>query len=121
MAQHYRELVAWQKAMQLVTAIYRVSAKFLKEELYGLTNQLRRSAVSIPSNIAEGQGRGTGVDFCRFLRIARGSRQEMETQLLVAQELGYASVTQIEQTLELSAEVGRVLSGLSKSIERTSN
>ena len=80
---HYRELVAWQKAMDLVVAVYDVTRSFPKEETYGITAQVRRSAVSVPSNIAEGQGRGTPDEFKRFLRVSNGSRQEMETQIIV--------------------------------------
>ena len=84
---HYRQLVAWQKAMDLVVAVYDASRSFPKEECCGLTSRLRRSAVSVPSNIAEGQGRGTPDDFKRFLRISNGSRQELETRMLVAERL----------------------------------
>jgi len=88
---HYRELVAWQKAMDLTVAAYEGSKRFPADELYGLRSQLRRAAVSIPSNIAEGQGRGTPEEFKRFLRIANGSRQELETQILVAERLAYVA------------------------------
>src|SRR5215207_10785422 len=86
---HYRELIAWQKAVELVVEIYRMTERFPREEQFGLTNQLRRAAVSIASNIAEGQGRGTPGDFLRGLRIGNGSRQEVETQILLADLLGY--------------------------------
>ena len=85
----YRELIVWQKAMDLVEAIYRTTARFPKEELYGLTSQIRRAAVSIPSNIAEGQARNTTRDFLHFLAIAYGSLKEVETQVLIAERLGY--------------------------------
>lgn len=85
---NYRELIAWQKAMDLVVEIYRATQSFPREELYGLTNRLRRAAVSIASNIAEGQGRGTPGDFLRGLKISNGSRQEVETQILIADRLG---------------------------------
>jgi four helix bundle protein len=89
MGQTYRDLVVWQKAMELVTEIYKATERFPKEEIYGLTSQLRRAAISVPSNIAEGQGRLTKKEFHHFLGYARGSLLEMETQLLIAQNLGY--------------------------------
>ena len=89
MVQSYRDLVAWNKAMELVTEIYRVTKKFPKEELFGLMSQLRRAAVSIPSNIAEGKGRLSKGEFRQFLGNARGSLAEVETQILIAQNLSY--------------------------------
>src|SRR3954468_12430988 len=86
---HYRDLIAWQKAMDLVEQVYRLTRAFPREELYGLTNQVRRASVSIPSNIAEGQGRGVGGEFAHHLRIANGSRQEVETQILLGVRLGF--------------------------------
>jgi four helix bundle protein len=116
MAKHYRDLIAWQKAMEMVTNVYRLTQGFPKEESYGLTNQLRRCAVSIPSNIAERQGRGEGKDFCHFLRIAHGSKQEMETQLLIAHNLGYINADDTRQIIDASMELGRILTGLLKSL-----
>jgi four helix bundle protein len=116
MAQHYRELVAWQRAMDLVTAVYRISALFPREELYGLTAQVRRAAVSVAANIAEGQGRGAGNEFAHYLRIARGSVQEVETQLLVAERLGYVSETLLKEALAVADEVSRLITGLSRSL-----
>jgi four helix bundle protein len=113
---HFRELVAWQKAMDLVVAVYELSARFPGDERFGLTNQIRRAAVSIPSNIAEGQGRGAGASFGQFLRIALGSLQEVETQLLIAQRLGYVAERDVLCLLDLSAETGRVVAGLLRSI-----
>ena len=89
MVQSYRDLVAWNKAMELVTEIYRVTNNFPKEELFGLMSQLRRAAVSIPSNIAEGKGRLSKGEFRQFLGNARGSLAEVETQILIAQNLSY--------------------------------
>jgi four helix bundle protein len=89
MVQSYRDLVAWNKAMELVTEIYRVTRNFPKEELFGLMSQLRRAAVSIPSNIAEGKGRLSKGEFRQFLGNARGSLAEVETQILIAQNLSY--------------------------------
>ena len=109
----YQELVAWQKSMDLVVQVYHVSTAFPATELYGLTNQVRRASVSVPSNIAEGQGRGIGGEFAHHLRIANGSRQEVETQLLLAVRLGFIPRQPAEPVLALSEEVGRVMAGLS--------
>ena len=84
---NYRDLIAWQKAMDLVEMVYKVTGQIPREELYGLTNQLRRAVVSIPSNIAEGQGRNSTNDFKRFLIISHGSLREVETQILIAERL----------------------------------
>src|SRR5439155_4880927 len=83
----YRDLMVWQRAMDFAVAVYRVTALFPREELYGLIGQLRRAAVSVPSNIAEGQGRGIGQDFARHVRIAQGSLQEAETQIMIGDRL----------------------------------
>ncbi len=114
----YRELVAWQKAMDLVEVVYRSTACFPKEEIYGLTSQVRRSAVSVPSNIAEGQGRTSTRDFLNFLSIAAGSLCEMETQLLIAQRLHYLPPAVVADPLDRSAEVGRLLHGLQRALTR---
>jgi four helix bundle protein len=98
MGRSYKDLVAWQKSMDLVTATYRATAGFSKDELFGLTSQLRRAAVSIPSNIAEGQGRLSEKEFRHFLGQARGSLMEVETQVQIAENLGYL---QKEQTAAL--------------------
>jgi four helix bundle protein len=112
----YRDLIAWQKAMDLVEAVYRATVAFPKEEIYGLRSQIRRSAVSIPSNIAEGQARASTRDFLNFLSIARGSLCEMETQLLLAERLGYIKGRGGSALLDQAAEVGRLINGLSKSL-----
>ncbi len=119
--QSHRDLVAWQLGVRTAKEIYRVTEAFPKSEQYGITNQLRRAGVSVPSNIAEGYGRGTRQDYLRFLRIARGSVFEMDTQLLIAMELGYLDQdthTSIEANLH---ECGRVLAGLIRSIEAGTN
>jgi len=110
----FRELIVWQKAMTLVTTVYESTQHFPREEIYGLTNQIRRAAVSIPSNIAEGQGRRTRGEFQQFLGIAKGSLAELETQILIAQNLKY--IQQPEQLLERLQEVGRLLNGLINSL-----
>jgi len=115
--QSYRDLVAWQKAMQLVTLVYRSTQMFPDGERYGLTNQLRRAAVSVPSNIAEGQARYSQKEFRHFLRQARGSLAEMEIQLLISRTLGYLSAKSAAPLLGSAAELGRILNGLIASIK----
>jgi four helix bundle protein len=114
-SRNYRDLIAWQKAMNLVAEVYRLSTSFPRQELYGLTTQLRRAAVSIPSNIAEGQGRGGDLEFVRFLRIAHGSLNEVETQLLIAERLGYTERKLVNPLIDMSAEIGRLINGLVRS------
>jgi four helix bundle protein len=112
--QSFRDLLVWQKAMTLVTQVYGVTKSFRREELYGLTSQIRRAAVSVPSNIAEGQARPTRGEFRQFLGHAKGSLAELETQLLIAENLGF-----FREPNNLScqvAEVGRMLSGLMTSL-----
>ena len=114
MIKDYKDLVVWQKAMELVTAIYQATQAFPKEELYGLTSQLRRAAVSVPSNIAEGQGRLTRGEFRQFLGQAKGSLSELETQLLIAHNLGY--LQDCSTLLGQKTEVTRLLNGLLNSL-----
>ena len=114
----HRDLVVWQKSMALVANIYRCTQAFPKTETYGLTAQLRRAAVSVPSNIAEGQGRISTGEFRQFLGHARGSLLEVETQLSIAQELGFLSQESSEALQLQCAEVSKVLCGLIKSLER---
>jgi len=116
----YRDLTAWQRGMDLVVEVYKLTRCFPREEIYGLVNQLRRAAVSIPSNIAEGQGRGAGKEFVHFLRIARGSAQEVETQLVIAERLGFVTSDQTKTTLGLADEVCRLIMGLSRSLSESS-
>ena len=113
----YRDLIAWRKAMDLVTDVYRVTQSFPRDELYGLTNQLRRAAVSVPSNIAEGQARFSRKEFHHFLSLARGSLVELETQLTIAENLGYIGPNQIRSVLDKASELGKVLNGLMASIK----
>ena len=119
----YQELVAWRKGMELVAEVYRCTRSFPKEETYGLASQIRRAAVSVPSNIAEGQGRLTRGEFRQFLGHARGSVFELETQISIAKDLGFLSAAVTERLLERIQEVGRILSGLLNSLEfaRTSH
>src|SRR5213593_675266 len=118
MAGSYRDLVAWQKAMALVTEVYRVTESFPRREMYGLTRQVRDAAVSAPSNIAEGKGRKTKKDYVSFLYRARGSLLETETQLEVGRNLGFLSPDEFTRVLSIAQEAGRVLNGLISDIER---
>ena len=110
----HHELKAWQEAMELVKEIYRVTRNFPKEEIYGLVSQMRRAAVSIPSNISEGAARGGDREFIQFLIIARGSLSELETQLLISKDLGYMSDTpDIQERIDkLFALIGGLLRSL---------
>ncbi|HET7433598.1 MAG TPA: four helix bundle protein [Thermoanaerobaculia bacterium] len=108
----YRDLVAWQKAMDLVEEVYSLTAAFVAEERYGLTAQMRRCAVSIPSNIAEGHGRLTTKDWQHFLSQARGSAQELETQLILAARLRLAREDLVSHAIARAEEVARVINGL---------
>ena len=112
MGKSYRDLVAWQKAMDLVTAVYRLTASFPREEIYGLVSQMRRAAVSIPSNIAEGQGRHGRAEFRHFLRQANGSLMELETQASIAERLGYASADAVAVILQDASEIGGLIHSL---------
>ena len=112
----YRDLKVWQVAMQLATEVYRLSAEFPKHETYGLASQIQRSAVSVTSNIAEGHGRNSNKEFHHFLGIALGSLSELETQLILAQKLGYLTEEIISPALQVSSEIGKMLKGLQKSL-----
>jgi four helix bundle protein len=114
----YQDLIVWQKAMDLALVVDEATETFPQKEIFGLTNQLRRATVSIPSNIAEGQGRETTRDFLRFLGIARGSLQELETQLILASRLRYIDEAGKVALFEVAEETGRLLSGLTKSLAR---
>jgi len=114
----YRDLIAWKKSMDLVEHIYMATGGFPKSETYGLRSQMRRSAVSIPCNIAEGQGRGSDLDFIRFLTISRGSVLELETQTEIARRLGLLSDATAKQLFGEVCEVGRIVNGLISGIER---
>lgn len=115
---NYRELIAWQKAIDLVEEVYRTSALFPKEECFTLTQQIRRAAVSIPSNIAEGQGRFSTKEFVHFLSIAHGSLREVETQAIIAQRLAYIGEPMANKILNLAGEVGRIVNGLENSLNK---
>ncbi len=113
----YRELEVWQKAMKLTELIYKLSAGFPKEEIFGLTSQIRRSAVSIPSNIAEGSGRAGKREFLQFLSIARGSSAELETQLLLAKNIGYLPTD--TPVFDRLISVRQMLNALIRSLKET--
>ena len=106
---NYRELVVWKRSMELVVEVYGLVKHLPKEETYALSSQMRRAVVSIPSNIAEGNGRGTTRDYAHYLAMARGSKYELETQLLICVELHYLTNEQIEKAMKLSDEIGRML------------
>ena len=112
MSGSYRDLIAWRKGMTLVTEIYRATRMFPRDELYGLTSQLRRAAISIPSNIAEGQARYSRREFHHFLSNARGSLAEVETQIMLANALRYLQSDEMKKLLAETAELGRILNGL---------
>jgi len=116
MGQSYRDLIAWQKAMDFVMDVYRTSKTFPRDEVYGLAGQLRRAAVAVPANIAEGQARYSANDFHYFLGRARGSLVEVETQLMIAQNLAYFSPEHGKQLFDKASELGRILNGLSSAI-----
>jgi len=118
MGTSYRDLIAWQKAIEFVKDVYKVSEQFPKDERFGLTAQIRRAAVSIASNIAEGQGRRLPGDFQLFLRHSRGSLLEVETQLIIAAELGFLPRPTLKVLLAKAAEEGRILNGLIASIRQ---
>ena len=112
---YYKKLKVWQKAMQLVVQVYKATKNFPKHEQYGLISQLRRSVVSIPSNIAEGHGRNSDKEIVRFLDIARGSIFELDTQLEISRQLSYLNPKDFEILFGLLDETSRILTGLRKS------
>jgi four helix bundle protein len=115
----YRDLIAWQKGIDLCGLVYRASSAFPSHELYGLRSQVRRAAVSVPSNIAEGAGRITRGEFIQSIGYARGSLLEVETQVIVAERFGYLSSKEADKLLEMTNEIGRVTNGLIRSLTQT--
>lgn len=113
----HRDLVAWQKAVELCVAIYEATKAFPSEERFGLVSQLRRAGVSVPSNIAEGYGRGSRQDYVRFLRAARGSLYEIDTQLLLSCRLGFLTEAAFQQIESQANECSRILFGLIRSLD----
>jgi len=116
----FKQLKVWQKAHQVTLEIYRVTSRFPQTELYGLTSQMHRCAVSMGSNIAEGKGRDGDPDFSRFIQIAAGSAAELEYQLLVAKDLGYLPESEFTKLNTNLAEVGRMLISLRESVRSAS-
>jgi len=114
---HFRDLIAWQKSMAVAKRVYRLTESFPAAERYGLTSQMRRSAVSVPSNIAEGHGRLTDKGLRVFLAQARGSLFELETQLQLAVDLGFASAAETNELIRDCNEVAKILNGLMRALE----
>ncbi len=106
---HYKDLIVWQKSMDLVEEVYRLLKDLPVEERFALTDQMRRAVISIPSNIAEGHGRQTEKEFKQFLSISKGSASEIETQLLICDRLGYLTESQIAKALSLCQEIRKML------------
>ena len=115
----YRDLKVWQLGVDIALEVYRITGDFPKSEQYGLTSQLRRAAVSIASNIAEGHARKTQKELHRFLNIAKGSLAELETQLIIARELGFADGKSMETLFAMAENESRMLIGLMRSIKDT--
>jgi four helix bundle protein len=120
MSSSFRDLMVWRKAKKLSLDVYRVTKKFPRDEVYGLTSQARRAAISVVSNIAEGQGRMTRGEFLQHLGHARGSLFELHSQLEIATDLGYLSVAEFKQIEDLIGEVRAMLLGLIESLKRKS-
>ncbi|OQB05619.1 MAG: hypothetical protein BWY19_00888 [bacterium ADurb.Bin212] len=116
MIQSYKDLVVWQKAVSLVEAVYRSTESFPKEEVFGLISQMRRSAISIPSNIAEGSSRGTRKDYCQFLRISLGSCSELETQVIIAEKLKFMDFSKSAKLLQQLNEIMKILNTIIKKL-----
>jgi four helix bundle protein len=117
MSSSYRDLKVWQKSIDLAENVYRLTAKFPNSELYGLTSQMRRAAVSIASNIAEGWGRHSRKDYSRYVQMPGGSNDELRTQIVIAERLGFGSPKLIAEATTLADEIGRMLGGLEKFLE----
>lgn len=114
---HFKELIVWQKSIDLVTKIYKVTEKFPSSEIYGLTSQLRRASVSIPSNIAEGNTRRSKADYVQFLRIARASCSELETQIIISKNLGFIDEINFNELSYNIIEISKMLNGLINSLK----
>lgn len=121
MIESYRDLKVWQQAMDLAVEMYETTKSFPKEELYGLTSQIRRCATSIPANIAEGWGRQSSGDYVRFLRIAQGSLKEIETHCILANRIGILPTESLERTEIQTTAIGKMLFSLIRSINKKTN
>ena len=117
----YRDLLVWQRSIQLSVAVYRLTSGFPREEIYGLTSQARRAAVSVASNIAEGYGRGSKGEYKNFLGVARGSALEIQTQLVIAEKLSFADKDRISEAALLAEEAGKILWAMLSSMRETGN
>lgn len=118
MSNTYRDLKVWQRSIDLAECIYRLTAGFPASEVYGLSSQMRRAAVSVASNVAEGWGRRSRKEYSRFVLIARGSNDELQTQLVIAERLGFGKVEQFGEVNALSEEIGKMLNGLYTFLQR---
>jgi four helix bundle protein len=118
MANSYRELKVWQNSIDLAKKIYRLTSSFPASEIYGLVSQLRRASVSIPSNIAEGWGRRSRKEYARFILMAAGSNDELQTQLVIAERLAFGDRQLRDEAAALSDQIGRMLQGLHKFLQR---
>lgn len=116
MIKDYKDLIVWQKAMDLVVEVYALVKLMPKEEMYALSSQIRRAAISIPSNIAEGQARNSTKEFIQFLAIAKGSKAELETQLLLCIRIGYLNEDQIATAMNILAEIGKMINALQQKL-----
>ncbi len=117
----YRDLLVWQRGMDLVVEVYRISSDFPRHEQFGLIGQMRRAACSIPANLAEGHARPHSREFRRFISMAQGSRAELETHLMIAQRLGYLAAEAAARLLTEAAELGRMMNGLDRSLATASD
>ena len=115
----FRDLIIWQRGINLVKDVYEETRNFPKEELYGITTQIRRSAISIPSNISEGHIRQHRAEFRQFLNIALGSLAELETQIIIARELNYLSIEKSENLIDQMSSLGKMMRGLMKKLIKT--
>lgn len=118
MANTYRDLQVWQSSIDLAERIYRLTASFPTTEIYGLTSQMRRASVSVASNIAEGWGRRSRKEYQRFIQMALGSNDELQTQLVIAERLGFGGKKPLAESVELSSEIGKMLVGLHRVLQR---
>ncbi|MCU7619044.1 four helix bundle protein [Chryseobacterium sp. PBS4-4] len=118
---HFKELLVWQKSINFVTEIYKETESFPKTEMYGLTSQIRRATVSIPSNIAEGNSRRSVLDYLQFLRISRGSCAEVETQLIISKNLGFLDEDKSLKLNQDIIEISKMLNGLITSLMQSTN
>lgn len=112
MGQSFRDLKVWKKSIQLTVLVYDLTGEFPRQETYGLTAQMRRASISVASNIAEGSARGTRRDFRQFVKLARGSNCELQTQIEIARQLRFGDQAKLSASESLSHEIGRMLSGL---------